>query len=661
MLTRISTNTYNLDADAVKLHIRVDGNDQDEYIDMLVAAAVEMAERYTGRSLRVSNYRLKQAGLESEIRLPYPPVATVSKFAYVDADGVERDIADYRKGDSHIYPETYDYNVGSWSDAVTVEYTTGAYSGYDVLDMAVLQLVAHLWEHRGDEGALEMPSEVSAMLDPHRVEISPSPQRVFISGTGIGEQSGTAPRVFLQTVSTDDSLTGDGTESSPLSVVAVGGLSTVATDDTITGTGATDSPLSVANPFTDADETKLDGIQAGAEVNVGETFTSTLKTKLDSIEDNATADQTADEIKTAYESNSNTNAFTDTQQNKLAGIAEGAEVNVNTDWNANSGDAELLNKPTIPLLPSAPDTQEDAKQYVLETPATPGDPISGPGSWVEASSGETVAGTPPRLITPVGNNYTLTDAENEIHVQTTDSGATTRFTTKRVLRAELTSATRQFFIDSRNPDGSAGDANNRLHGFAASISGNVVTLDASTYQGSITAVYGIVSGARGEKGDPVDLPDAPDNQSEEKKYELNVPATTGDATWTEAASGGGSPNILASVISSAEISSGRRDTQVSFTPRAIGSQIYVSAIGGQYFAGGTGQTVTAVLSLTTSPFTSSQCEFSGNGAMSLAILVPAITSTATQTYRIRLASSGGARVRSGANDPMIMRIEEIPA
>jgi hypothetical protein len=37
-----------------------------------------------------------------------------------------------------------------------------------------------------------------------------------------------------------------------------------------------------------------------------------------------------------------------TEKNKLAGIASGAEVNVNADWNAVSGDAEILNKPTIP-------------------------------------------------------------------------------------------------------------------------------------------------------------------------------------------------------------------------------------------------------------------------------------------------------------------------
>lgn len=37
-----------------------------------------------------------------------------------------------------------------------------------------------------------------------------------------------------------------------------------------------------------------------------------------------------------------------TEKNKLAGIAAGAEVNVNADWNATSGDALILNKPTIP-------------------------------------------------------------------------------------------------------------------------------------------------------------------------------------------------------------------------------------------------------------------------------------------------------------------------
>lgn len=41
------------------------------------------------------------------------------------------------------------------------------------------------------------------------------------------------------------------------------------------------------------------------------------------------------------------NDYTDEDKTKLAGIAAGAEVNVNADWNAESGDAQILNKPTI--------------------------------------------------------------------------------------------------------------------------------------------------------------------------------------------------------------------------------------------------------------------------------------------------------------------------
>lgn len=62
------------------------------------------------------------------------------------------------------------------------------------------------------------------------------------------------------------------------------------------------------NAFTDAEQTKLAGIEAGA-----------------------TADQTNGEIKTAYEANANTNAFTDAEQTKLAGVATGATDDTTVD------------------------------------------------------------------------------------------------------------------------------------------------------------------------------------------------------------------------------------------------------------------------------------------------------------------------------------------
>jgi hypothetical protein len=50
----------------------------------------------------------------------------------------------------------------------------------------------------------------------------------------------------------------------------------------------------------------------------------------------------------AQYANRSANGISKADSAKLAGIAAGAEVNVNADWNAVSGDAQILNKPTIP-------------------------------------------------------------------------------------------------------------------------------------------------------------------------------------------------------------------------------------------------------------------------------------------------------------------------
>ena len=87
-----------------------------------------------------------------------------------------------------------------------------------------------------------------------------------------------------------------------------------------------------------ADGTKLDTIetnatadQTAAEIRTltesatdSNVFTDADHTKLNGIESGATADQTNAEIKTAYEANANTNEFSDAEQTKLAGIETAA-------------------------------------------------------------------------------------------------------------------------------------------------------------------------------------------------------------------------------------------------------------------------------------------------------------------------------------------------
>ena len=102
------------------------------------------------------------------------------------------------------------------------------------------------------------------------------------------------------------------------------------------------------NAFTDADHTKLDGIetsatadQTGAEIKSayeGESdtnaYTDAEKTKLAGIEASATADQTAAEIKTLVGNASDCNVFTDADHTKLDGIETSADVTDATNVNA---------------------------------------------------------------------------------------------------------------------------------------------------------------------------------------------------------------------------------------------------------------------------------------------------------------------------------------
>ena len=121
--------------------------------------------------------------------------------------------------------------------------------------------------------------------------------------------------------------------------------------------------------YTTAEETKLAGIEtaATADQTAGEiktayesnantnAFTDAEQTKLAGIEANATADQSAAEIKTAYESNADTNAFTDAEQTKLSGIEALADVTDTLNVTAAGAlmDSEVTNLAQVKAFNSA--------------------------------------------------------------------------------------------------------------------------------------------------------------------------------------------------------------------------------------------------------------------------------------------------------------------
>ena len=82
--------------------------------------------------------------------------------------------------------------------------------------------------------------------------------------------------------------------------------------------------ISVTAPLTKTGHREAALAISAATTSAAGSMSAADKTKLDAIEASATADQTASEIKTLYESNSDTNAFTDADHTKLDGIEASA-------------------------------------------------------------------------------------------------------------------------------------------------------------------------------------------------------------------------------------------------------------------------------------------------------------------------------------------------
>lgn len=84
-----------------------------------------------------------------------------------------------------------------------------------------------------------------------------------------------------------------------------------------------------------------------------------------------------------------TNDYTTAEKNKLAGIAAGAEVNVNADWNATSGDAQILNKPTLGSMAAKSSVAKSDLASEIQTSLGKADSALQPGDisdWAKQSS-----------------------------------------------------------------------------------------------------------------------------------------------------------------------------------------------------------------------------------------------------------------------------------
>jgi len=162
---------------------------------------------------------------------------------------------------------------------------------------------------------------------------------------------------------------------------------------------ATQSELDTVSGVASAALPKAGGAMTGA-ITTNSTFdsrnVSVDGTKLDGIEANATADQTAAQIKTAYESNSDTNEFSDAEQTKLAGIATSANnythPNHSGEVTSTADGATVIANNAVTNAKMADDAIGIAELSATGTPSST-TYLRGDNSWAAVSSGATGGGT----------------------------------------------------------------------------------------------------------------------------------------------------------------------------------------------------------------------------------------------------------------------------
>ena len=164
-----------------KAHLKVDTGDDDALLSSLIVAARARAEWHSGRALVTQGWTLwldewSQDGL---IEIPLPPLQSVTS------------VTTYALNDeAHILdPLLYQVDAASAPallalrdtvlpptdlraiNAVAIAFTAG-YGDADAVPQpvkqAILQIVADLYAHRGDEAALVSPT-AEALLAPYRI------------------------------------------------------------------------------------------------------------------------------------------------------------------------------------------------------------------------------------------------------------------------------------------------------------------------------------------------------------------------------------------------------------------------------------------------------------------------------------------------------------
>lgn len=176
-----------------QLHLRLDtagsppSHPDDSLVRVLISAAREDAENYTGMTIAASQYQVQGTAESDELSLQTHPVTSVASVTYEDSDGVTQtvDSSTYYV-DNFARPARLVFKSNTPADMVTVSFTAGytdlsspnPYPCPAGVKAAILLMVGNLYENR-ESVALnatqmkpyERPQSYLHLLTPYRINM----------------------------------------------------------------------------------------------------------------------------------------------------------------------------------------------------------------------------------------------------------------------------------------------------------------------------------------------------------------------------------------------------------------------------------------------------------------------------------------------------------
>jgi len=161
-----------------KLHARLDVDTIDADLQLIIDGATEQIEGLIDRQIVTATYRFTMPCWPPTLWLPLGRTQSVTSIKYYDPDNAQQTLsASLYRVDANQEPavisSTTTFPISyTRSDAIEIIYTVGYGTAAQVpagLKGAILMLVTHRFEHRGDDSTTEMTGTKTSAAVPQNI------------------------------------------------------------------------------------------------------------------------------------------------------------------------------------------------------------------------------------------------------------------------------------------------------------------------------------------------------------------------------------------------------------------------------------------------------------------------------------------------------------